>query len=118
MACKQGFRITVEQNGLRHTVMQQRQQARTRCIAKTPFRGGLIRYADSIGVKGVINRLHDLEQQFGPRFAPASLLQQLDTASLSMAQADQLRDLQPGARQDHTSPAAQSITKEVTHGQA
>ncbi len=42
-----------------------------------PFRGGLLRYADSIGLGRVFSRLDDLAERLGPRFAPADLIQQL-----------------------------------------
>lgn len=41
-----------------------------------PFRGGLLRYADSIGLTEVVARLEELERRHGPRFAPAPLLRQ------------------------------------------
>jgi 3-hydroxyacyl-CoA dehydrogenase/enoyl-CoA hydratase/3-hydroxybutyryl-CoA epimerase len=39
-----------------------------------PFRGGLLRWADTLGLEHVLRRLHALEQQHGPRFAPAQLI--------------------------------------------
>ena len=39
-----------------------------------PFRGGLLRYADSIGVAKIVARLEELATQFGPRFAPSEAL--------------------------------------------
>jgi 3-hydroxyacyl-CoA dehydrogenase / enoyl-CoA hydratase / 3-hydroxybutyryl-CoA epimerase len=39
-----------------------------------PFRGGLLRYADGLGVGEVADRLGALEQAHGARFAPAPLL--------------------------------------------
>ncbi|MGH9441272.1 MAG: 3-hydroxyacyl-CoA dehydrogenase NAD-binding domain-containing protein [Thermoanaerobaculia bacterium] len=39
-----------------------------------PFRGGLLRYADDLGIDRVVNRLEDLEERLGPRFAPSPLL--------------------------------------------
>ena len=41
-----------------------------------PFRGGLLRYADTIGTREVLARLERLEQQHGVRFAPAPLLRE------------------------------------------
>ena len=41
-----------------------------------PFRGGLLRYADSLGLPQVVARLEELERRHGPRFAPAPLLRQ------------------------------------------
>jgi 3-hydroxyacyl-CoA dehydrogenase / enoyl-CoA hydratase / 3-hydroxybutyryl-CoA epimerase len=39
-----------------------------------PFRGGLLRYADRLGLEEVHDRLRALESAHGPRFAPAPLL--------------------------------------------
>jgi len=38
------------------------------------FRGGLMRYADSLGVEQVVSRLEALSQKYGNRFAPSTLL--------------------------------------------
>lgn len=38
------------------------------------FRGGLLRYADSRGLADIVVRLSVLEEKFGERFAPATLL--------------------------------------------
>ncbi|RLA68365.1 MAG: fatty-acid oxidation protein subunit alpha [Epsilonproteobacteria bacterium] len=38
------------------------------------FRGGLLRYADSEGLKNIVTRLRKLEKEYGERFTPASLL--------------------------------------------
>jgi len=40
-----------------------------------PFRGGLLRYADSVGLKTVVDALAKLEQKYGMRFAPSEALQ-------------------------------------------
>jgi len=42
-----------------------------------PFRGGLLRYADAIGLGRVFARLDDLAERLGPRFAPADSIQRL-----------------------------------------
>jgi 3-hydroxyacyl-CoA dehydrogenase/enoyl-CoA hydratase/3-hydroxybutyryl-CoA epimerase len=42
-----------------------------------PFRGGLLRHADSIGLGRVFARLDDLAERLGPRFTPADSLQRL-----------------------------------------
>ncbi len=39
-----------------------------------PFRGGLLRYADSLGIEMVIDRLRAFEKNFGPRFQPCPFL--------------------------------------------
>ncbi|HEY3204998.1 MAG TPA: 3-hydroxyacyl-CoA dehydrogenase NAD-binding domain-containing protein, partial [Thermoanaerobaculia bacterium] len=45
-----------------------------------PFRGGLLRYADSLGLDRVFTRLDDLAERLGPRFAPAARIQELANA--------------------------------------
>jgi 3-hydroxyacyl-CoA dehydrogenase / enoyl-CoA hydratase / 3-hydroxybutyryl-CoA epimerase len=42
-----------------------------------PFRGGLLRYADFIGLDRVAARLEALREAHGPRFAPAQLVRDL-----------------------------------------
>ena len=42
-----------------------------------PFRGGLLRHADAIGLGRVFARLDDLAERLGPRFAPADTIQRL-----------------------------------------
>ncbi|HET7451814.1 MAG TPA: 3-hydroxyacyl-CoA dehydrogenase NAD-binding domain-containing protein, partial [Thermoanaerobaculia bacterium] len=39
-----------------------------------PFRGGLLQYADDLGADRIVNRLEDLSERLGARFAPAPLL--------------------------------------------
>src|SRR5207302_1584098 len=39
-----------------------------------PFRGGLLRWADSVGADQLVAQLHDLAARGGNRFAPAPLL--------------------------------------------
>ena len=41
-----------------------------------PFRGGLLRYADSLGTASVLEKLERYERQLGARFAPAALIRQ------------------------------------------
>jgi len=45
-----------------------------------PFRGGLLRYADTLGASRVFTRLDDLAERLGPRFAPAEKLRELANA--------------------------------------
>jgi len=45
-----------------------------------PFRGGLLRYADSLGLDRVLARLSDLTERVGERFAPAESLHRLAQA--------------------------------------
>lgn len=42
-----------------------------------PYRGGLLRFADNLHVRGVLDRMHTLQSQLGPRFAPAPLVERL-----------------------------------------
>lgn len=39
-----------------------------------PFRGGLLRYADTLGIPYVVDHLSDLEKKYGIRFKPCELL--------------------------------------------
>ncbi len=45
-----------------------------------PFRGGLLRYADTVGLRNVHARLKAFEASQGPRFEPAPLLRRLAEA--------------------------------------
>jgi len=42
-----------------------------------PFRGGLLRYADSVGLTNVVARLDELTAKHGPRFKPTEPLRRL-----------------------------------------
>jgi 3-hydroxyacyl-CoA dehydrogenase/enoyl-CoA hydratase/3-hydroxybutyryl-CoA epimerase len=42
-----------------------------------PFRGGLLRFADTLHPKGVLDRLNSLHETHGDRFAPSPLLEEL-----------------------------------------
>jgi 3-hydroxyacyl-CoA dehydrogenase/enoyl-CoA hydratase/3-hydroxybutyryl-CoA epimerase len=42
-----------------------------------PFRGGLLRFADTIHPRSIVDRLRALEERYGPRFAPSDLLVRL-----------------------------------------
>ena len=39
-----------------------------------PFRGGLLRYADSVGLKEIVSRLKVYQEKMGARFEPAPAL--------------------------------------------
>jgi 3-hydroxyacyl-CoA dehydrogenase/enoyl-CoA hydratase/3-hydroxybutyryl-CoA epimerase len=39
-----------------------------------PFRGGLLRYADSVGIQVIVDKLRSFEKVYGMRFSPAKLL--------------------------------------------
>ena len=43
-------------------------------IGFPPFRGGPLRYANSLGIDNVVNKLKALEKSQGERFAPCKLL--------------------------------------------
>lgn len=45
-----------------------------------PFRGGLLRYADTLGTRTIVERLEQLTRDYGTRFEPAPLLRQYATA--------------------------------------
>ena len=42
-----------------------------------PFRGGLLRYADSLGAQSIVARLEELTKRHGARFAPSEPLRRL-----------------------------------------
>jgi len=42
-----------------------------------PFRGGLLRYADSVGAENVVSDLELFAHNYGVRFAPCAYLQEL-----------------------------------------
>mmetsp|Transcript_23823 Transcript_23823/g.39191 ORF Transcript_23823/g.39191 Transcript_23823/m.39191 type:complete len:286 (+) Transcript_23823:242-1099(+) len=46
-----------------------------------PFRGGLFAYADSRGIKSVVDRLNSLKESLGSRFKPCELLLRMATSS-------------------------------------
>ncbi|HEU5162422.1 MAG TPA: 3-hydroxyacyl-CoA dehydrogenase family protein, partial [Thermoanaerobaculia bacterium] len=52
-----------------------------------PFRGGLLRYADRIGVKYVTEKLRALEAKHGARFKPSPALERLAAANRSFYEA-------------------------------
>lgn len=41
-----------------------------------PFRGGVLRYADAVGLGTVVDKLHELADEFGDRLRPADLLEE------------------------------------------
>lgn len=42
-----------------------------------PFRGGLLRFADSVGPQKVVDRLSELAQKYGKRFEPSAALKEV-----------------------------------------
>jgi 3-hydroxyacyl-CoA dehydrogenase/enoyl-CoA hydratase/3-hydroxybutyryl-CoA epimerase len=49
-------------------------------IGFPPFRGGLLRYADSRGIPEIVQRLNELHVLYGARFEPAGLLKEMAAA--------------------------------------
>jgi 3-hydroxyacyl-CoA dehydrogenase/enoyl-CoA hydratase/3-hydroxybutyryl-CoA epimerase len=43
-----------------------------------PFRGGLLRFADTIHIRTISSRLSEFEERYGTRFAPSDLIRRLD----------------------------------------
>ncbi|NGX43071.1 MAG: Fatty acid oxidation complex subunit alpha [Chlamydiae bacterium] len=43
-----------------------------------PFRGGVLRYADSLGIKNVVSKLKYFQQTQGERYSPTELLLEMD----------------------------------------
>ncbi|MFB6351282.1 MAG: 3-hydroxyacyl-CoA dehydrogenase family protein, partial [Bradymonadaceae bacterium] len=41
-----------------------------------PFRGGVFRYADEVGLGTVVDKMHTLAGEFGDRLRPAEILEQ------------------------------------------
>jgi 3-hydroxyacyl-CoA dehydrogenase/enoyl-CoA hydratase/3-hydroxybutyryl-CoA epimerase len=52
-----------------------------------PFRGGLLRFADTLHPRGVLDRTLDLQDRLGDRFAPAPLLRELARDNLTFHEA-------------------------------
>ncbi|MEC7840065.1 MAG: 3-hydroxyacyl-CoA dehydrogenase NAD-binding domain-containing protein [Chlamydiota bacterium] len=48
-------------------------------IGFPPFRFGLLRYADSIGVKNIVEKLNRLSEKYGERFTPCDYIKQIDS---------------------------------------
>jgi 3-hydroxyacyl-CoA dehydrogenase/enoyl-CoA hydratase/3-hydroxybutyryl-CoA epimerase len=48
-----------------------------------PFRGGLLRYADQLGLKETQNRLIELAHKYGERFVPAEIFETLITQNIN-----------------------------------
>jgi 3-hydroxyacyl-CoA dehydrogenase / enoyl-CoA hydratase / 3-hydroxybutyryl-CoA epimerase len=42
-----------------------------------PFRGGPLRYADSLGARAVVDELSRLAETAGPHYAPSALLREM-----------------------------------------
>lgn len=54
------------------------------------FKGGLLKYADSIGIDTIIKRLEEFEKSCGSRFKPSSLLYQLQQENLTFYTGEKL----------------------------
>jgi 3-hydroxyacyl-CoA dehydrogenase/enoyl-CoA hydratase/3-hydroxybutyryl-CoA epimerase len=50
------------------------------------FRGGILRWVDSVGADKIASRLSDLAKSHGPRFAPATLLIELAVKKQSVSE--------------------------------
>lgn len=50
-------------------------------IGFPPFRGGLLRYADNVGLDKVVKRLKHFEEVYGPRFTPCDKLLEMSRAN-------------------------------------
>lgn len=50
-----------------------------------PFRGGLAHFIDAVGIAELKSRLEEATRKFGPRFAPAPLIDELAAAHLPLA---------------------------------
>jgi 3-hydroxyacyl-CoA dehydrogenase / enoyl-CoA hydratase / 3-hydroxybutyryl-CoA epimerase len=48
-----------------------------------PFRGGLLRYADDLGIARIVSRLEDMTERLGERFSPAPRLRTMASAGQS-----------------------------------
>jgi 3-hydroxyacyl-CoA dehydrogenase/enoyl-CoA hydratase/3-hydroxybutyryl-CoA epimerase len=51
-----------------------------------PFRGGILRYADSRGLGDIVETMHRLADEYGDRLRPAGLLEQKASAGESFYQ--------------------------------
>jgi 3-hydroxyacyl-CoA dehydrogenase len=50
-----------------------------------PFRGGIIHFAESVGLDNIVNRLDELSRKHGDRFAPAKLLRDVAAAGQKLS---------------------------------
>jgi len=60
-------------------------------LGLAPFRGGLARFADSVGTDQLVIRLNGLAAQLGPRFEPAPLLRKFAESHRMLAEFRELR---------------------------
>ena len=54
------------------------------------FRGGVLRFADTLGIADVARRLERLEESEGERFRPAPLLTQMADGRAAFSELDEL----------------------------
>ena len=52
-----------------------------------PFRGGLLRFADTLHTRGLVDRLEELRSEYGARFAPAPVLERMAAADQTFYEA-------------------------------
>jgi len=75
-------------------------------LGLAPFRGGIVNYANTIGIEQVVKDLERLSLKHGPHFAPARLLREAAWAHQSHAsqtkEAKEAPDLHPGLRSDQS----------------
>ena len=57
-------------------------------IGFPPFRGGLLSWADREGIPNIVERLSNLEERLGDRFAPSGLLRSMAEEDLTFTDAD------------------------------
>ena len=43
-----------------------------------PFRGGVLRYADKLGLPNIVKKLQNFEKKYGERFAVSKLLLEME----------------------------------------
>jgi len=67
-------------------------------LGLAPFRGGLARFADSVGADQLVARLSGLAASLGPRFEPAPLLRRFAESHRMLAEFRELKRQEAGPR--------------------
>jgi 3-hydroxyacyl-CoA dehydrogenase/enoyl-CoA hydratase/3-hydroxybutyryl-CoA epimerase len=80
-------------------------------LGLAPFRGGLARFADSVGVDQLVVRLSGLAARLGPRFEPALLLRKFAESHRMLAEFRELK------RQEFEQPFPTLVPSPGTPGQ-
>jgi 3-hydroxyacyl-CoA dehydrogenase/enoyl-CoA hydratase/3-hydroxybutyryl-CoA epimerase len=65
-----------------------------------PFRGGIVQFAESVGLDQIVTRLDELNRKHGERFAPAKLLRDVAATGLTLS-----KYAPPTRQQEQTSHA-------------